>query len=170
MLFVDMDGTLNYFEKASSLEEITSEGYFFSRSPIMTVVSAIRFLATKNPEKVCILSSVFQDNHSIPEKKAWLAMYMPEIEKAIFVPYGTPKSEFIEDMLGRDLNKKDFLLDDFSKNLHEWTGTGIKLYNDINGTKGTWTGYSVHYNCSPEVIANTILGVMTMVAAQKIGG
>lgn len=29
MLFVDMDGTLNYFEKASSLEEITSEGYFF---------------------------------------------------------------------------------------------------------------------------------------------
>ena len=165
MLFVDMDGTLNYFEKSSSLEEITSEGYFFSRRPILDVVSAIRFLATNLPGRVCVLSSVFQDNHSIPEKKAWLEMYMPEIEKAIFVPYGTSKADFIENMLGRNLNELDFLLDDFSKNLHEWTGTGIKLYNDINGTKGTWTGYSVHYNCSPEVIANTILGVMTMVAA-----
>lgn len=165
MIFVDMDGTLNYFEKNSSLEEITSKGYFRSRNPIMTVVSAIRYLATKNPDNVCILSSVFQDDHSISEKNEWINLYLPEIRKAIFVPYGTSKAAFIEEMLGRELTEQDFLLDDFSKNLHEWTGTGIKLYNDINGTKGTWKGYSVHYNCSPEVIVNTITGIMSVVAA-----
>ena len=165
MIFVDMDGTLNYFDKSSSLEEIASEGYFSDRDPILNVVSAIRFLTSKDPNQVCILSSVFQDEHSIREKREWLARYLPEISKAIFVPYGRSKAEFVEGILGRNITHRDFLLDDFSKNLHEWTGTGIKLYNDINGTKGTWTGYSVHYNCSPEVIINTLTGIMSVVAA-----
>lgn len=165
MLFVDMDGTLSYFEKEASLEEITTKGYFRGRDPIRNVVSAIRYFAAVNPDKVCILSSVFQDDHSINEKKEWLEEYLPEISLSIFVPYGQSKAEFVEGIFGRSITHRDFLLDDFSKNLHEWTGTGIKLYNDINGTKGTWTGYSVHYNCSPEIIVNTLTGIMSVAAA-----
>lgn len=167
MIFVDMDGTLNFFEQESSIEEITSKGYFRSRKPIPKVVAAIRYLADKIPNEVCILSSVFQDDHSASEKQEWLKEYLPEVRQAVFVPYGMKKSGYIEQFLDRKLTCQDYLIDDFSKNLHEWTGIGIKLYNDINGTKGTWNGYSVHYNCSPEIIVNTILGIMAMEKMEK---
>lgn len=160
MIFVDMDGTVNYFEQGSSIEEITSKGYFRSRKPMKKVVAAIRYLADRFPDEVCILSSVFQDDHSASEKQEWLEEYLPEIKHTVFVPYGEKKSEYIEKILDRKLTRQDYLLDDFSKNLHEWTGIGIKLYNDINGTKGTWNGYSVYYNCEPQVIINTLRGIV----------
>lgn len=93
------------------------------------------------------MSSVFNDDHSISEKKEWLAKYLPEIpeENQIFVPYGESKSDYI-----LDKSSEDVLLDDFTKNLNEWHRKAVKIYNGINGTKGTWKGYSIHSNMVPD--------------------
>ena len=58
-----------------------------------------------------------------------------------------------------ELHDSDILIDDFSKNLREWHGVAIKLMNGINGTKGTWCGYSVNGKATPDVIRNTIIGI-----------
>lgn len=47
----------------------------------------------------------------------------------------------------------------FRENLREWHGVAIKLMNGINGTKGTWCGYSVNGRAKPDVIRNTLLGI-----------
>ena len=57
------------------------------------------------------------------------------------------------------INKNWILIDDFSKNLHRWEaagGTGIKILNGINATKGTWTGYSIPSCLSSMNIADNI--------------
>ena len=164
-LFVDMDGVLCIFNKEASIEELTSAGYFSNLLPQESVKDAITLLLDEDNVEIFILSSVFQDDHSANEKADWLNSYgLEAIDEShrLFAPYGTSKSSYLEETVG--LKKDDFLLDDFSKNLHEWHGTGIKLYNGINGTKGTWFGYSVHAKCSADIIANTLLGIMQYAA------
>lgn len=165
-LFVDMDGVLCEFNKNASIEEVATKGYFAKCVPQMSVISAIRsllerFLLENKNTEVYILSSVFMDDHSVEDKNQWLdenGLLGINNEHRLFVPYGQSKSRYLYDTVG--IGEDDFLLDDFSKNLHEWHGVGIKLYNGINGTKGTWTGYSVNARSSSEVIKNTIMGIM----------
>lgn len=160
-LFVDMDGVLCKFNKDASIEEVASEGYFTKCEPQQSVINAVLRILYESHTEVFILSSVFADNHSIPEKNWWLDEYgFSEIddEHRLFVPYGMSKADFLKETVGAEGN--DFLLDDFSKNLHEWHGVGIKLMNGINGTKGTWNGYNVSSRCPEDVIKNTLMGIM----------
>lgn len=156
-LYVDMDGTLAVWDKDASIEEVAKVGYFLHRPEIENVVVAIRIIAMARPDiHMCVLSSVFKDEHSIREKVAWLHEKLPEIsrERMVFVPYGEVKSNYVK-------AKGTFLLDDFSKNLHEWDGIGIKIYNGINGTKGTWHGYSVHSTMKPHILASQLVGILS---------
>ena len=144
-LFIDMDGTLAQWNSSASIEEVATKGYFSSLPPMDSVVKMIRRFMTMNDDTVdvFILSSVFKDGHSITDKQEWLAKYLPEIPKShhIFVPYGKCKSDYI-----KEPRRDDVLLDDFTKNLKEWHGIGIKIYNGVNGTHGTWDGFSIHSN------------------------
>lgn len=154
-LYVDMDGTLAQFQK-KPLEEITSKGYFRDLPVMVNVVKALRTMMKENDDVIImILTSVFNDNHSISDKKCWLHEVIPEIteEQMIFVPYGERKSDYVD-------QKDSFLLDDFSKNLHEWEGIGIKVYNGINGNNGTWHGYSIHSDMEPEKLKKQLLGIL----------
>ena len=144
-VYFDMDGTLAVWQGDKSIEEVAQKGYFSSLPPIDAVVKMVRRFIAMNIDNVdvYILSSVFKDGHSIADKQEWLAKYLPEIPKShhIFVPYGKCKSDYI-----KEPKRDDVLLDDFTKNLKEWHGVAIKLYNGVNGTNGTWDGFSIHSN------------------------
>lgn len=157
-IYIDMDGVLATWNSDKSLEEVAMPGYFRDLLPMRNVVDAIKKIVLSRKYEVFILSSVLHDI-AIRDKNFWLDTYLPEIPliNRIFVPYGQIKADYI----GK-LDYRDILIDDFSKNLKEWHGVGIKLLNGINGTKGTWNGYVVNGNSSPVCIMNTIMGISYM--------
>lgn len=153
-LFVDMDGVLAVFHKDKSLEEIMTPGYFENLEPMLNMIAALKIICDKYGDDVCVLSSSFDESRE--EKKIWCKKFLPFIkeEQVSFVRYGTPKNDFIYP------EKDDFLLDDFTKNLLEWRGTGIKFLNGINHTHRTWKGYVVNGESDPITLANAIIGII----------
>ena len=153
MIFIDMDGTLTKWEWAGP-DVWMKPGYFEKRPPQQNVIDAVEKLV-KDGYDVKILSSVIGDAQ-IKEKNIWLDKYLPCIDKAdrYYVPYDFCKSEYIGCL------PDDVLLDDYSENLHSWAGIAIKCRNNLNGTKGTWTGYSVSCSQDGKSIANTIKGII----------
>lgn len=157
--FIDMDGVVAKWEKAS-LEEMTTEGFFSSRKPNENVIGMVNMLMDKKETEgieVYILSSYLLPI-SKKEKIQWNAQHthIPEKDQ-IYVPYGESKTKALEAIGG--IRENDVLLDDFSDNLREWGGIAVKLYNGINGTKGTWNGFSVHGNMKPEVMVSQLDGI-----------
>lgn len=156
-IFIDMDGVLAVFDPDKSLEEVAMPGYFRDLAPMQNVVAAVKNIITNYSEdyEVYSLSSTLHEE-AIKDKCTWLDKELPELpkENRIFVPYGKMKKDYIV-----ELHDTDILVDDFSKNLREWHGVAIKLMNGINGTKGTWCGYSVNGKATPDVIRNTIIGI-----------
>lgn len=156
-IFIDMDGVLAVFDPGKSLEEVAMPGYFKNLAPMQNVVAAVKNIILNYSEdyEVYSLSSTLHEE-AIRDKCFWLDKELPELpqENRIFVPYGKMKKDYIS-----ELQDSDILLDDFSKNLREWHGVAIKLMNGINGTKGTWCGYSVNGKATPDVIRNTIIGI-----------
>lgn len=152
LLYVDMDGTICVWENEVPLEEVTKRGYFLERKPIPTIISALEILESRYDVELQVLSAVFNDNHSCMEKHLWLEKNAPFLLKRqpIFVPFGENKGNYVD--------RSAFLLDDFSYNLHNWyRRKGIKAYNGINGTHGTWVGKpSIHVYADPFVIADKL--------------
>lgn len=142
-LFVDMDGTLAEFHPVDTMETLYEQGYFAQLAPHENVVNGIKTFMKENPEtEVFILSSVLTDSpYAQTEKNEWLDRYLSEIgmENRIFVPCGSAKNEFVPG----GVRENDVLLDDYSKNLHEWPGQALKLMNGINGTKGSFQGKKI---------------------------
>ena len=141
-LFIDMDGTLAVFTPVDTLETLYQPGYFYNLKPIQSVVDAIKIFVKENPDvEVHVLSSVLSDSqYALEEKNQWLDKYLPEIpkERRLFPACGIEKKSIIPD----GITSNDFLLDDYTKNLLDWQppGSGIKLLNGINHTRGTWLG------------------------------
>lgn len=142
-LFLDMDGTLAEFHPVDTMETLYEQGYFAQLAPHENVVNGIKTFMNENPDaEVFILSSVLSDSpYAQAEKSEWLDRYLPEIgmENRIFVPCGSAKNEFVPG----GVRENDVLLDDYSKNLHEWPGKALKLMNGINGTKGSFQGKKI---------------------------
>ena len=160
-IFVDMDGVLAVFHPEKSIEEIAEPGYFLSLEAQENVVNAIKILIKKTSatHSICILSSVLNDT-AREEKIYWLDKYLPEIisDNRIFVPYGMSKADFIRDYT-ESISTDDILLDDFTKNLLDWHGVGIKLLNSINNTNKTWKGFVVNGLADSETIATNLIGL-----------
>lgn len=167
-LFVDMDGTLSEFKVVDTLEKLYEENYFLKLLPQQNVVDAVRDIVLHKPEiEVYILSAVLSDSkYALAEKNAWLDIYLPEIdyEHRIYLPCGQDKSEHIKNNYG-GISQSDFLLDDYSKNLHSWEppARGIKLMNGINGKIGSWQNERISIEKSAmelsECISNIISGM-----------
>ena len=158
-LYVDMDGTLAEFRPISKIEDLYEKGYFENLAPLPRVVQAVKDIVAQGQIKVCVLSSVLSDSkYALEEKNRWLDQHLPEIpeEDRFFPSCGESKVEYFEGQI----NSSDFLLDDYSKNLHDWDppGSGIKLSNGINGRFGTWKSHCVAHD-SPD-LAQEILAIM----------
>lgn len=162
-LFVDMDGTLAEFKEVDTLETLYEEGYFLNLKPNENVISAIKdIIAGDNGIEVYIMSSVLTDSKfALNEKNAWLDKYIPEIDRKhrIYPPCGEDKKDYIPG----EISRKDFLLDDYTKNLMLWEppGMGIKLLNGINDTHKTWQGARVSYEDSHSGLAKKIESMMS---------
>ena len=178
-LFVDMDGTLaewrtldlhldteeesNPLLVAKKLEEILlTPGYYYALKPMQNMLDAVSGICLREPDiEVFILSCYLEakgEASPLQDKNNWLHQYLPEVrmDHRIFVPDGFQKSEFVLGGIGEE----DYLLDDYTKNLHEWEqagGKGIKVLNGINSTKGTWKGLRVNALKPPEEILQNIL-------------
>lgn len=159
-IYIDMDGTLAEWNGNASIEEVASKGYFLRVNPIQSMVDAVKELIENKPKdvEIYILSAVFNDEHSIADKNQWLDWVLPQIprDNRIFVPYGENKFDAVK----TSDDDKYYLIDDFTKNLLGWGGTGIKVLNGINHTNKTWRGYVINALSYPTVIYNSILGII----------
>lgn len=164
-LFVDMDGTLAEFKEVDTLETLYEPGYFLNLKPHMSVVDAVKNIIEKDPAvDVYVLSAYLSDSkYALEEKNKWLDLYIPEIDSKhrLFCTCGDDKREFIAGTLG-DVRSDDFLLDDYSHNLHSWEppAIGIKLMNGINGNHGTWTKAKVSFDKDPAELSQDIKNII----------
>jgi len=159
-LFVDMDGTLAEWKHTERFEVLYEPNYFSSLRPYINVVRAIGILIENRCVEGYSLSATLTDSrYAIPDKNTWLDRYVPEINKEhrIFVPTGTQKHKAVPG----GIRRTDILLDDYTKNLSEWSkhAVAIKLMNGLNGTNGTWRGPRVGRFAQPEEIAEYVLRV-----------
>lgn len=116
------------------------EGYFRKLKPtgLVKVAKEVKDYFDSLPNvqvEFGILSAVL-GKQQCEDKVAWLKEQGLQNFTVNFVPYGTNKAVVTNDT---DIN---ILIDDLSKNLIEFcdkpNNYGIKYYNSINGTKGTW--------------------------------
>ena len=168
-----MDGTLAEFRKVDTLEKLYEKGYFLNLEPHMNVVDSIRSIVTDHSEiEVYILSAVLSDSpYAVTEKNAWLDQYLPEIDIShrLYPHCGTDKKEFLEKEFG-SIGNKDFLLDDYSANLHSWEppAKGIKLMNGINSNHGTWNKEKVSIECEAADMTECILNIIARSAEKNL--
>ena len=124
-------------------------------------------MTSKSPVRACddidvyILSSVLPESPFAKEDKlAWAHKRLQELkpENIIFAPYGQSKKDHVPGGILPD----DTLLDDFTKNLLNWSqyAVGIKLLNNINHTHETWTGDLVRFDERPYKLAAQIATIM----------
>lgn len=159
-VFVDMDGTLAEWMPSKTLEELYQPGYFAGLNPQMSVVQAVKKLATDHADAIetYILSAVLEDcPYAIPDKNHWLDLYLPEVISArrLFVSGDIPKPQAVPGGVRPD----DVLLDDYTVNLLAWSGygKGVKLLNGINHSRGTWKGPMIHKDRPYEEIIHILL-------------
>lgn len=143
-IYIDMDGVLAKWNTKASVEDTFEKGYFLKCVPDTKMIELTEYISMF--WDVSILSHAYENGYAEAEKMEWLDAYGLDEERIsrIFVPYGIPKAEFLHLSDNRDTL---FLIDDFSKNLINWESYpncyGIKYYNGINGTHGTWNGESL---------------------------
>ena len=179
-LYIDMDGTLcRFYERASCLEKCREPGFFLSLNPYVNLVEAVRILRSavsdvKEDFRVFILSSVYDDDAE-EDKTTWIRRYIGEGIPVLFTEVSMNKAEFIESMDRRSgLTADDYLLDDYSRNLLDWSeagGTAIKFRNELNG-RG-WNGYgfsgpTVYFDQDPEELAHDLLSIMGLTEDGKL--
>lgn len=163
-IYIDIDGVLAYFDKSKSLEEITRPGYFKNVKPRFGMIKAVKQLckiAKSEGFTVNILSACI--NHTAAgEKYQWLEEHMDFLhtDNIYIVPYGMSKAEALEKN-GIDIGECDVLVDDFTQNLNEWPGIGIKFINTINNTNKSWKGCMVNGNADATSIFHSLYGLLS---------
>ena len=154
--FIDMDGVLAKWRQAASLSEVGQKGYFLNLEVELTLVEVVLELVRQG-YSVSILSHVFGES-AASEKTSWLKRCGLGHIHRTFVPYGEPKTNYIDS----NDNHKNILLDDYTKNLVKWEekgNVGVKLYNGVNGNNGTWKGHSISLEMSFEDIIATLVAI-----------
>lgn len=154
-LYFDMDGVLAKWNPNVSTEDTFKKGYFLNREPDTLMVELAKEMRNQPGVRVYILTAVYDNGYAEEEKKQWLINNGLSNFSFINVPYGLDKALAIKQSV------KSFLIDDYSVNLHNWEKrknfVGIKYYNGINGTNGTWTGDVLCYDMLLENAKSALL-------------
>ena len=142
---VDMDGVVAEWRKTATEKDLWKMGYWISLLPVYEIIWEILIICLDPDCDVYIATAVIETLLAKIEKWLWCNRYMPFIDRRhrIFIRNGSSKAEAVTKYLGIPLSDRIVLLDDYSKNLHDWREKGgrcIKIMNGLNGTKGTWRG------------------------------
>jgi hypothetical protein len=119
-------------------------------------------MSTAASTEVFILSSVlFDSRYAKEEKNAWLDRYLPQLDREhrIFLPCGENKASYVPD----GIRESDCLLDDYTKNLEDWSragGHGIKLLNGINHSRESWQGRQLRFDKNPGQLARDLIEIV----------
>lgn len=142
-IYVDQDGTLAKWRNVPAWVTKMPLYYLFL-SAERRVIRLVKRLYARGCD-VRVLTKAYEDTGAAIEKIAWLKLHGLGSIPVIIVPYSQSKLDYVE-------SGDAVLLDDYSKNLIEWSlagKTGIKFMNGLNGTNGTWKGPTV--TCSMSV-------------------
>ena len=97
-------------------------------------------------------------NEHFHDKIMWLHKWLPYIDIDHILISVTSKRDVVEYIHNHNLTKNDILIDDYNKNLIDWTkagGTAIKYCNGINNPE-SFTGTKLFQSDSIENMFNTI--------------
>lgn len=144
-VFFDLDGTLAEWRNEAKREDLLEKGYFISLKPMTEMVDAAKRLMENGFETYVISKYWTCGDYALPEKKEWCAKYLPFIpaDHLLFVPDEMEKAEIVKEITGVEVSRDDVLIDDYTKNLIEWTqsgGIGIKCINGWNDKTGKFIG------------------------------
>ena len=148
-LYIDLDGTLCRFHPVEKMEELLEPGYFLRLEPHMNIINAVRNLFEGSYfDGIYVISSVLRESQTgVIEKKRWIKHYLPEIdEEHMLFPF-CDESKALMVCPDGQIPSSYYLLDDYNKNLYDWSsrgGSAIKFLNGINHTKKTWKGAVVN--------------------------
>lgn len=156
IVLFDMDGVLAKWKEDGDPK---AKGFMLSREPETKAVNLVKKLRDKSDCEVAILSAVYGPEAEM-EKVEWLARVGLSDLMHIFVPVGSDKSKVAEDI---GSTQKRILVDDFSKNLHQWEkvpgNISVKFRNGINGTHGTWKGEAISIDMTVEQMYNKLVSM-----------
>ncbi len=97
--FIDMDGVLAKWRQAASLSEIEQKGYFLNLEVELTLVEVVLELVRQG-YSVSILSHIVGES-AASEKASWLKNCGLGHIHRTFVPYGEPKSDYVDNNRGQ---------------------------------------------------------------------
>ena len=149
VFYFDMDGVIARWNPDATEADTHQDGYFLEREPEKGIIELMKLLRQKG-FRVEILTAAYVDGTARQDKQNWLLANELAWVKLNFVPYGQSKANYVEKNAG------SVLIDDYSHNLREWESsgmTGVKFYNGINGTHGSWKGSSIHRGMTAESMA-----------------
>ena len=116
-IYCDMDGVIaNFNAEPNAVERFAVEkGFFKGLKPMRKNLQALRLLNQLKNVNVYILSAS-PNRQADHDKKVWLKTYLPELEsdQIIIMRNGKKKVNYMRTDDG-------VLLDDYGKNLQEWT-------------------------------------------------
>lgn len=181
-ILVDIDGTINPFRMPNEeyvfngevrhfhYEDIFEAGYFMTLPPKTNVIEAVRALKYSGLEVFSLSAVEPRSVTAYVDKNRWLDVYVPEVDDKhrIFVPCGTKKVDF----LNLENTVLNFMLDDYTRNLQEFTSVsdknvGIKILNGINDTHKSWQGYRVDGSLNSIDLSKSIVDIFLKEMGQR---
>lgn len=148
-LFLDLDDTLaNFSEVDNIVNRFRTEPNLFEELKPLKGLENINNLINNKSIDVFIISASLNAISDYYKSK-WIDKNLTNINKnnIVFCRLGENKAEVITKKLNTQLSDYDYLLDDYTKNLEEWTafgGRGIKKYNDQpHSIPKRWQGLAI---------------------------
>jgi len=145
-LFLDLDGTLAKFNsKRNALKRFDNEIGFFANLKPYKYIEFVNRLALGGQVSVYIISAT-PNEQADKDKLTWINKYLNNIpkENICFSRLNENKAKVIKDKLNITIDNECILLDDYTKNLIEWTnlnGIGIKrITSKADNSTKKWQG------------------------------
>jgi 5'(3')-deoxyribonucleotidase len=145
-LFLDLDGTLAKFNsKRNALKRFDNEIGFFANLKPYKYIEFVNELANNKNVNVYVISAT-PNEQADKDKLVWIRKYLNNIkeENICFSRLNENKAKVIKDKLNITIDNNCLLLDDYTKNLIEWTnlnGIGIKrITSKADNSTKKWQG------------------------------